>query len=109
MTDAQKASDVIERFEIAVESLATGPGDVRSRLENAFLSIMIFRENDLPKDIQKDFSWVVKSLTKKESRYRGEGSIHSTLSQMKNVTGSKIASKIFVMYKMLLRLKLHDK
>ncbi len=99
----------MERFEIAVQSLATGPGDVRSRLENAFLSIVVFQENDLPKEIQKDFSWVVKSLTKKESRYLNEGSLHSTLAQIKNVTGSKIAKRIFAMYKTIIRLKSQDK
>jgi len=102
MRPRSKAINVIDRFEVAVETLATGPGDIRSRLLSAFISIMVFRDGDLPDEVRKDFAWVVDTLTKKEAQYPGEGRLHSTLRQMRNSTGSTVAHKIFGIYKRLL-------
>ncbi len=108
MTKIQISEDAIDRFESAVESLATGPGDVRSRLEDAYLTIFVFNENELPEEVRKDFLWVADSLTKKEPSHKRDDALHATLRHMNNSTGSKIAQKIFDIYMFLLSKKMHE-
>lgn len=87
-----------ERLLLAVEALATGAGDVRSRLRSAFYSIMPLRPDDLPAQVRADFEWVMRELTKREPTGR-EGRLNATLYRMRNRTGVRIAQRIVVVYR----------
>ncbi|MDH5232665.1 MAG: hypothetical protein OEY38_21615, partial [Gammaproteobacteria bacterium] len=55
---------VVEKLGLAVETLATGKDDVRSRLNDAFLSFHTLNKDDFPAEFQKDWEWVLMELTK---------------------------------------------
>lgn len=102
----------LEKFFVAVQLLATGPGDVRSRLYNAYISFHPVRPEDLPEDLRGDYEWIHDQLTKYDEMYPGQknslqqagrkdllpGSVLATLSRIKNRTGVKIADRIFKIY-----------
>lgn len=91
------------KFLEAIEHLATGPGDVRSRLRDAYHSLRPVKEDDLPPDVRQDFRWVEAQLTKREPFYnhKGEvisGSVQQSLFHMRRSTGIKIAKRILHIY-----------
>ena len=85
----------------AMYSLATGRGDVRSRLKVAYCGFWVLDEEDFPEEFRKDWMWIKKQLTRFEPLYdkRGEikisDAVENTMSRIKNKTGQKIAEKIF--------------
>lgn len=82
-----------EKLYDVVYELATGPGDVRSRLRNSLEKIILISENDLPGNLQADFKWVKEMLTR-NNRKDVQGSLYDTLRKMQNSTGVEIAKKI---------------
>ena len=98
----------LEKLAAAVHCLAVGPGDVRSRLWDAFLSFHPLTEDDLPAELRPDYRWVLHELTKREPQYQVwcspsqslvmEGRVPANLRRMRNSTGSKIAERICAMY-----------
>ena len=83
----------------AVDALATGPGDVRARLLNAFSIFHPIEERDLPTQMQPDYRWVMAQLTRFGPKldWKGElyrGSVEHTLERIQNSTGSKIAARL---------------
>jgi hypothetical protein len=89
-----------QKLSSAVEILATGPGDIRSRLMMAFLECAVLRTIQFPPELQSDWQWIRDQLTKHEPILRADGrvrkgSVEVTLSRMRNHTGSKIAKRIF--------------
>ena len=84
----------LEKFSVVVRGMATGPGDVRSRLEGAFVTFHTIRAEDLPPSLRRRFRSVVRALTRREARREGEGKLHASLAQMQNRTGAAIARKI---------------
>ena len=113
---------VREKFFDAVRILATGPGDVRSRLLTAWRGpLYVITEDKLPIKHKDDFKWIVcqlhrykedwpgqlSDLKKKESidpTFREKYShlypdqVEATLRRITNKTGAKIASRIFDIY-----------
>jgi hypothetical protein len=92
-----------EKLLVALESLATGPGDVRERLLGAYQTFYPLKESHFPQHLRKDFRWVLEQMTKHEPiyDYKGRldrGSVEQTLRRIKNVTGVKIATKIYRLY-----------
>ena len=92
-----------EKLLAALESLATGPGDVRARLLAAFETFHPLTQSHFPPHLRKDFAWVLKQLKKCEPifDYKGRllrGSVEETLRHIKNVTGTKIATRIYRLY-----------
>jgi hypothetical protein len=83
------------KFDDAVRSLALGEGDVRSRLECAYLALHVVRADDLPAPLKPHWEWVMKELTHRPARHRSEGTLHATLDQMRNSKGAKIAERIY--------------
>lgn len=80
--------------------LATGQGDVRSRLYFAYLRVGGLTKDDFPKEFQKDWEWIVSELTKYGPTYKPngdlwQGALEHTLDRIRNSTGRKIAEKIF--------------
>jgi hypothetical protein len=89
-----------EKLYEAILALAIGQGDVRSRLYPAYLCVAGLREDDFPKEFQKDWAWIMRELTKYGPTYKPNGdlwygSVENTLRNIRNSTGRKIAEKIF--------------
>lgn len=87
----------------ALESLATGPGDVRERLLAAYETFHPLTRSHFPPHLRKDFGWVLNQLRKREPiyDYKGRltrGSVEETLRHIKNATGAKIATRIYRLY-----------
>lgn len=88
-----------EKFYLAYRALATGPGDVCSRLHGASLHFDTVRPEDLPPKLRRDFRWIVRRLTSREPRRIVketvvDGSVKASLDQMQNRTGARIAERI---------------
>lgn len=107
-----------EKFSRAIYTLATSTGDVRSRLISVFKDELLFINLDnLLMHLRSDYQWVLKQITKYHDKYfvqrtlfelYGEASvgalptrIRSTLFRIKNVTGTRIAVKIFSIWSVL--------
>lgn len=80
--------------------LATGGGDVRSRLLVAFLGFHPLNKDHFPPEFQGEWTRIIGELTKFGSVYNDEGevlcgSVENTLKRIQNRTGEKIAAKIF--------------
>src|SRR2546427_11381796 len=84
-----------EKFYRAVYALATGEGDVRSRLSMAYLALMATPPSVLPEHLRGDFEWVLGKLTARPKKFPWEGRLDATLRAMNNKTGVKIAERIF--------------
>ena len=92
-----------EKLLVAIEYMATGAGDVRERLANAFLSFHPVREEDFPPRLRKDWRWVKHQLTRygplvDENGKVFRGSVENTMHKIKRVTGVRIAKKLLRLY-----------
>ena len=92
-----------EKLFDAVHVLATEPNNVRYRLIQAHRLFHPLRLEDFPKELKKDWEWVMKQLTKYGPviNHKGEvwrGSVENTMGRIKNKTGTRIAGKIFDLY-----------
>ncbi|MDP1715561.1 MAG: hypothetical protein Q8L41_12525 [Anaerolineales bacterium] len=102
-----------EKLSTSVRILAIGEGDIRSRLQGAFNEFHTLQSKDIPPELQKDYAWIIKELTKREPKYqfdtidnpfdenqmnylewKKDGSLLYNLRRMKNRTGSRIAKKV---------------
>jgi len=114
-----------EKFSRAIYTLATGAGDVRSRLLDVFFDpFLVIKPKHLPEDLREDFLWIKKSITKYKEKWRGQleelrgwekkdpmfkekfpnlypNQIEATLSRIRRSTGVKIAERIFKIYESL--------
>lgn len=82
------------KFRQAVRILATGPGDVRSRLLDAYGVFYIVRVADLPDEVQEDYRWIQQKLTSQKARHQEEGEVEATLRTIRNNTGVQIATRL---------------
>ena len=83
-----------EKFIMAVRSMAVHPGDVRERLEMAYLTLQVIDPKELPLPLQKHLQWIVDQLTWRAPRHEREGALQATLMRMRKATGAKIARRI---------------
>jgi len=93
----------LQKLVEAMQSMATGPGDVRERLLSASLSITFLTEGDFPEHLQADWRWVYYQLTKFDAAYdyAGKmirGSVEETMRRIKRATGVKIAQRLAHIY-----------
>ena len=93
-----------EKFDISIEQLATGKGNVRERLKTAYMNFHTLHKDDFPLALQKDWEWIVNQMTKfgpvleeDESILQGSGEI--TIHRIKNLTAEEIAQRIFMLYR----------
>jgi hypothetical protein len=91
------AESVIERVYLTVETLATEPGDVRSRLKSVGIILAPLQAREFPENLRKDFEWIMEQLTRYDV-VGSEGRIEATMNRIKNSTGEKIAKRIFALY-----------
>lgn len=94
-----RAESVIKRVYEAVECLCTGKGDVRERLKTAAVYLVFLQEEEFPDHLRTDFAWIIQQSTRYKTEFpTHEGSIDATMKQISNVTGQKIAERIFRLY-----------
>lgn len=122
MTIRIKDFYLYEKFSEAIRILATGPGDVRSRLLNVWRGQLYLIEPDtINIKYKNDMKWIIKQLHRYEEDWPGQLSelkhresydptykekyshlypdpVEATLSRIKNKTGAKIARKIYGIY-----------
>ena len=77
----------------AVTILATGEGDVRSRLRGAYGELGCILQGDLPPPFEERLEWIRAQLTKRGPAY-GQDELTATLYRMRNRTGSRIAARL---------------
>jgi len=98
-----KPSYAHEKLMTTIHSLATGPGDIRQRLAQAYQGFFTLKKEHFPNELQSDWEYVLKSLKKSGPILREDGSVfigsvENTCRRMKKKTGVKIAEKILELY-----------
>jgi len=104
-----------EKFSSAIHTLATGAGDVRSRLNDAYLGpLWVIRPEHLPEDLQEDLIWIKNKITKYKEIWPGQleelkrfphlcpNPVEATLRRIRRSTGAEIARRIFKIYDSLI-------
>ncbi len=90
-----------EKLRNAVYLLATGEGDVRSRLRRVYRHIRGVNPGDVPSDMKRDLQWVKNEMVKfgpLVDRYGVVLDAHEhTMRRIRNSTGKKIAERIYSM------------
>lgn len=86
-----------------IYSLAIGPDDIRKRLTQAHQGFFTLKKEHFPEELQSDWEWVMKQLTKfgpikRDNGSVFRGSVENTCNKIKKKTGVKIAKKILEMY-----------
>ena len=112
--DRDRARDVLERMTLAVYSLCTGKGDVRSRLKNAISSHLypFLQESNFPVELRSKYRNILQSATKYDasdldrqlplpfgkSHNEHEDRLESTMRRIRRETGARIAREIWDLY-----------
>lgn len=88
----------LEKFYMAMYSLAVGPGDVRSRLVAANQSFFVLTEEDFPEHLKVEWLWIDHQLTRFGPLYHEgriyRGAAEETMKRIKRATGVKIVKRI---------------
>ena len=97
---ARRYSRWREKLVDAERRLAVGEGDVRSRLLSAYRKLRTVGEEEVPPDMKSDFVWIMHQLTKCSPEVDRDGTVYKsaiehTMSRIKNVTGRRIAERIY--------------
>ena len=95
----------LEKLSIAIDKLAIGEGDIKSRWRETFSIIVPISEEDFPEDLQALWLSIMHRLTKNESKYKGteydEGNFEATIHTMHRKTLSKVTGDLLELYDML--------
>jgi len=95
-----------EKLGVAVWKLATGSGEIKSRLADAFVELAILHETDFPSELRDEWKQIIYELTKGKMQYsitikNGKliraplGLLSSTLRFMRESTAKIIAEQIY--------------
>jgi hypothetical protein len=93
-----------QKLREAIYSLATGPGDIRMRLNQAYSGYFLtLIESDFPVELQSDWNYILKELKKFGPIIRDDGTffrgaVENTCNKIRKQTGVKIAKKILDIY-----------
>ena len=89
----------------SVRILAVLPGDVRSRLKEAFTELAILRTDELPPEVTQEIKLITSEMTKYQPSSRWQdGPVEATMSRIRRATGVGIAIKIVDLYEKIDRL-----
>jgi hypothetical protein len=93
----------------AVEALAIGEGDVRSRLLRALMATTAVTRTDFPLELQAEWEWIIRESTKFGPRKGQDGTVwqgayEHTMFKIRRSTGAKIAERILSLYRNMDRL-----
>ena len=91
-----------EKFQAALYRLAVGEGDVRQRLRGAYRYLRMLSEEEVPVDLRTEWRSIQDALTRRGPDIAVDGtvyknSIDNTLAHMRNVTGRRIAERIYAL------------
>lgn len=81
----------------AVNQLAAGEGNVKSRLKCASEYLCLINKSMLPPELQDKWDLIWKDLNRYPAQY-GRTALEMTLIRIRNSTGSRIAHRIFSLY-----------
>lgn len=87
------------QLKLAINDLAIGEGDIRSRLSDIYGNYFYkLNENDFPQELKNEWLNIIDSMSKLGSRVLYGKQIHTpvenTMMRIKNKTGSRIAERI---------------
>jgi hypothetical protein len=96
-----------EKLFIAIERLALGEKDIRSRIASAYYAMATLDDEDIPPEFVKDWNIFVYEISKKEELRALDGvlvknRVDETTRAMKNKTARKLAEIIYRMYEKLI-------
>jgi hypothetical protein len=92
-------SYAIEKYMVAVDSLAAGLLSLQQRLESAALSMYTLRREDFPhEDLWKRHRSIFDDLTWVQETREGEGTIQATTRQLMDHDAQEIARRIFSLF-----------
>lgn len=100
----EKANDyLVEKLTNAMSALATGEGDIRSRLEVTYLCTCSLNPEDFPSDLRSKWESIQSRLTKRDPLCSSQGSVirgsvKETLRSIRNKEGTQIAQEIEDIY-----------
>ena len=89
---------LLEKFTSAVYELATGEGDARSRVRDAYSKFGVILLEDYPEELRVKRKEIDILLTRLGGEKSSGGTINYNLQKMKNKTASKISMLIFNIY-----------
>lgn len=86
-----------------IEILATFPGDIRSRLNEAYSELDSISDINLPDELRGDWNSIKTKLTKHGPKYDCSGkvcigSVKHTMGKIRNSSASKIADEIYKLF-----------
>jgi len=96
-----------EKFLQAERALAVGQGDIKGRLNAAYMCFHPVGAEDLPEELRDDYKWIISKLTRKPaltakySENNISGSVEQTLHSMQRKTAVSIAERILYMRRQL--------
>jgi len=94
-----------EKLQQAARILATGRGDVRSRLRRTYRHLRVLRADDVPNDSKGDLQWVKSAMVRYGPKVDQHGplfdALEHTMRRIRNGTGQKIAERICLMHSKL--------
>ncbi|MBB3315091.1 hypothetical protein FHT77_000933 [Rhizobium sp. BK181] len=90
-----------EKFSSAVDCLV-GLGDIRQRVEAAFVALATVKIPELLEDVRADYDALHKTVTAKPAQIAGEGTIRSTLRQMTDEEVADVSGRILEIHNALL-------
>jgi hypothetical protein len=94
---------VIEKLTDALRILATGKGDARQRVADAFQACVLLTVGDFPVELQQRWRWIKDEATTfrfYENRPRGvlPSKVEAMMPKRKNATAAKVAKGIWDLY-----------
>ena len=99
-----------EKIGVAADRLATGTGNIKERIFQAYLSFHTLSLEDFPEELQEEWSFIINTLTSVDATYdtKGEvtkGKVENSLLEMDEVTCQDVASNIIELDKKLKKIK----
>ncbi|MBY5399756.1 hypothetical protein HFN01_33730 [Rhizobium leguminosarum] len=91
-----------EKFAAAVSSLV-GLGDIRGRVESAFVSLVTVNPDQMVSGAGEKYKSLYAKVTSRQEESEGEGTIRSTLRHMTDEDVSDVAEEILDIHNQLLR------
>ena len=105
-SDKILADSVFERVSLTVDTLCTGPGDIRSRLVDAVINLIPLTPSEFPANIREDFEWTINQLSRYPARNHHECSLDVSMANISDRMGVEIAKRILMIYKEVQNIRL---
>jgi len=88
-----------EKLYTAIWILAGSTGDLRERIEDAYISaLMRLKPDDFPKGLRREFSYILERLTRESPTEPDEGKIRATLNTMTEIELDRYVERIVSIY-----------